>query len=446
MIRQLNRLQLPALILAAISPTCVHADLPRGAENFWHQWRGPEATGVSHTAAPPLEWSEQKNVKWKVPIEGSGSSSPIVWGDKLFLLTAINTGTVDPGLPKPEDQPKRVFDITNPNTIYRFVVICLNRKTGEDIWRRTATERVPHEGHHQDNNYASASPTTDGKRLYCWFGSAGLFCYDVNGTPLWERDLGKASVGAILGEGCSPVLHNNRLAIVRDHSGQSTIHVLDSRTGTTLWEKNRAEPNAWSTPLAVNYQDSPQLITAASNRIRSYDLNDGELIWQCKGLTGNVIPCPVTENDVVYCMSGYEGFSLLAIKLPATGDISDTDTIQWKVNQGTPYIPSPLLYDGMLYYNQSNQAIITCLASSTGKTILKRTRLSGPSTIYASPVGANNRIYFTGRNGTTVVIERSDTFNVLATNRLDDQFVSSPALAGDQLFLRGNRYLYCLQE
>ncbi len=341
MIRQLNRLQLPALILAAISPTCVHADLPRGAENFWHQWRGPEATGVSHTAAPPLEWSEQKNVKWKVPIEGSGSSSPIVWGDKLFLLTAINTGTVDPGLPKPEDQPKRVFDITNPNTIYRFVVICLNRKTGEEIWRRTATERVPHEGHHQDNNYASASPTTDGKRLYCWFGSAGLFCYDVNGTPLWERDLGKASVGAILGEGCSPVLHNNRLAIVRDHSGQSTIHVLDSRTGTTLWEKNRAEPNAWSTPLAVNYQDSPQLITAASNRIRSYDLNDGELIWQCTGLTGNVIPCPVTENDVVYCMSGYEGFSLLAIKLPATGDISDTDTIQWKVNQGTPYIPSP---------------------------------------------------------------------------------------------------------
>ena len=188
------------------------------------------------------------------------------------------------------------------------------------------------------------------------------------------------------------------------------------------------------------------MITAASNRVRSYDLNDGELIWQCKGLTGNVIPCSVTENNVVYCMSGYEGFSLLAIKLSATGDISDTDTIHWRVDKGTPYIPSPLLYDGMLYYNQSNQAIITCLDSTTGNPILDRTRLSGPSTIYASPVGANNRIYFTGRNGTTVVIERSETFKVLATNRLEDQFVSSPALAGPQLLLRGNKYLYCLQE
>ena len=256
MIRQLNRIQLSAFILTAILPTLLHADLPRAAENYWHQWRGPEATGVSRTADPPLKWSEQENVKWRVPIEGSGSSSPIVWGDKTFLLTAINTGTVDPTLPKPEDQPKRVFGITHPNTVYRFVVMCLNRKTGEEIWRRTATERVPHEGHHHDNNYASASPTTDGKRLYCWFGSAGLFCYDLNGTKLWERDLGKASVGAILGEGCSPVLHDNRLAIVRDHSGQSTIHVLDGRTGTTLWKKNRAEPNAWSTPLAVNYQGS----------------------------------------------------------------------------------------------------------------------------------------------------------------------------------------------
>ena len=177
------------------------ADIAKAKASNWHHWRGPDANGVAPTAKPPTHWSEKKNIRWKAPVEGFGTSTPIVWGNKVFLLTAINTGRVDPSLPRPEDQPKRVFDITHPNTTFEFIVLCLDRKTGKTLWRKTATKMIPHEGTHRDNNFASASPTTDGERLYCWFGSAGLFCYDLEGKKLWERNLGKVKIGASLGGG-----------------------------------------------------------------------------------------------------------------------------------------------------------------------------------------------------------------------------------------------------
>ena len=414
--------------------------------NNWHHWRGPEASGVSKTATPPITWGEGQNIRWKVAIDGNGSSTPIIWENKVFLLTAIDTGKVDPSLPKPEDQPERVFGIKFPNTVHGFVVLCLDRDSGKELWRRTATQSIPHEGHHGDNDFASASPTTDGERLYCWFGSAGLFCYDLDGNKLWDRDLGKAIMEASLGEGCSPVVHDDKLVIVRDQQGQSYIEVLDAKTGETRWKADRDEPNAWATPIVLDHSGKTQVITSASNMVRSYDLNDGQIIWQCSGLTGNVIPSPVVDGDVVYCMSGYQGNALYALPLSATGDISDSDEIVWIKRQGTPYIPSPLLYGDMLYFNQSNHAILTCLNAKTGDTMLDRTRLSGISRIYASPVGANQRIYITGRNGTTLVLQRSKDLQVLATNKLDDPIDASPALAGNQLFLRGGKFLYCIAE
>jgi outer membrane protein assembly factor BamB len=438
-----------ALFLASWSSCCAGEleaqSFEESMANNWHQWRGPEANGVSRSAQPPIGWSEDKNIQWKVAIDGNGSSTPIIWGNKVFLLTTINTGKVDPSLPRPEDQPKRVFNITHPNTTFQFVVICLERETGKELWRRIATERIPHEGHHGDNDFASASPTTDGKRLYCWFGSAGLYCYDLDGNKLWDRDLGKVQVGASLGEGCSPVVHDDKVVIVRDHARQSYIEVLDARTGVTQWKKDRDEPNAWATPRVVKHSGKTQVITAASNMVRSYDLNDGTIIWQCSGLTSNVIPAPVVEGDVVYCMSGYQGHSVMALPLSATGDISNSDKIVWSRGRGTPYIPSPLLYDRMLYFNQSNQSVMTCLDTKTGDTIL-RTRLPRISNIYSSPVGADQRVYFTARNGTTLVLRRSRELTVLATNKLDDTIDASPALAGNQLFLRGREFLYCISE
>ncbi|MDV6032371.1 MAG: PQQ-binding-like beta-propeller repeat protein [Phycisphaera sp. RhM] len=432
-----------ACFVLSLSQSLCFGDSP---EENWHQWRGPNATGVSRTADPPVEWSEDKHVKWKVAIDGKGTSTPIIWNDKLFLLTAIDTGVKDTSIPDPEDQPKsNFFDIKRPNTQHAFVVLCLDRDSGKELWRRTATTKIPHEGAHNDNDFASASPTTDGNHLYCWFGSAGLYCYDLDGNKRWERDLGEAKVGSSLGEGCSPVLHDGKLVIVRDHAGLSSIEVLDATSGETLWKRQRDEDNAWATPRVIRHSGKTQVITAASGAVRSYDLESGEIIWQCSGLTGNVTPCPVIDGDYVICMSGYKGYAAMAIPLTETGDISGSEKILWKRDRGTPYIPSPLLYDGLLYYNQSNQSILTCVDSTTGETVFGPERIGQLSNIYASPVGASGRVYITGRTGTTLVIQRSRTLTELATNRLDDRFDASPAVAGKQLFLRGATHLYCLE-
>ena len=414
--------------------------------NNWHHWRGPDANGVSTTARPPVQWSPTNNIQWKVPVEGNGSSTPIIWGNKLFILTAINTGEVDPGLPRPEDQPKRMFGITHPNSLYEFIVLCLDRHTGKVLWRQTATKLIPHEGAHRDNNFASASPTTDGERLYCWFGSAGLFCYDLDGNKLWERNLGKIKMGASLGEGCSPVVHDGKIVIVRDHSRQSSIEVLNAKNGKLLWMVERHEKNAWATPAIVSHSGKTQVITTASGKVRSYDLNSGKVIWKCAGLTGNAIPCPVVEDDTVYCMTGYKGYSLMAIPLNAKGDITGSDNILWTKRRGTPYVPSPILYDGLLYFTQSNQALLSCVNTKSGKTYIDRTRLKGLTNIYASPVGADGRIYLNDRSGVTLVLKRSRELKVIAKNELGEQVVSSPALAGNQLFIRGHRFLYCISE
>jgi outer membrane protein assembly factor BamB len=430
------------LLVLLIAATCGIA-----TAGNWPAWRGPKANGVSPTAIPPLEWSEDKNVRWKVAVPGHGSSTPIILGNRIFLSTAINTGKVDPTKTPPEDQPERVFGIKHPNTEYEFVALCLDRATGGEVWRKTATRRVPHEGHHSDNNFASASPTTDGERLFYWFGSAGLFCYDLDGELLWKRDLGEVKMGASLGEGCSPVLHDGRLIIVRDHDrGSSVILCLDAETGDTVWRKERDEPNGWATPLVVEHDGTTQVITSGTNKVRSYDLNDGSLVWECGGLSKNHIPCPVTDGERVYCMSGYKGYSLLALPLSAKGDISGTDQIAWSKTKGTPYIPSPLLYDGLLYYLQSNQNLLSVTDANTGHIHVERERLPGMANIYASPVGAGGRVYLTGRNGNTLVLERGETLKVLASNKLDDQFRSSAALAGDAIFLRGRRSLYCIAE
>ena len=414
--------------------------------NNWHHWRGPDANGVSTTAKPPVQWSPTNNIQWKAPVEGNGSSTPIIWGNKLFVLTAINTGEVDPTLPRPEDQPKRMFGITHPNSSYEFIVLCLDRHTGKVLWRQTATKLIPHEGAHRDNNFASASPTTDGERLYCWFGSAGLFCYDLDGNKHWERNLGKIKMGASLGEGCSPVVHDGKIVIVRDHSRQSSIEVLNAKNGKSLWKVERHEKNAWATPAIVAHSGKTQVITTASGKVRSYDLDTGKVIWKCAGLTGNAIPCPVVEGDTVYCMTGYKGYSLMAIPLNAKGDITGSDKILWTKRRGTPYVPSPILYDGLLYFTQSNQALLSCVNAKSGKTYIDRTRLKGLTNVYASPVGADGRIYLNDRSGVTLVLKRSRELKVIAKNELGEQIVSSPALAGNQLFLRGRTHLYSITQ
>lgn len=434
-------------LLAAVFTTSAASradDFETQREFNWHQWRGPEATGVALHGNPPIQWDESTNVKWKVEIPGEGSSTPIIWGNKLFLLTAIKTDKTVDSIPDPKDQPKRPFGIVYPNTIYQFVILCLDRETGKVLWQRVASEQVPHEGHHPDNDFASGSPITNGRRLYASFGSYGVFCYDLDGNRVWDRDLGNMETRNSFGEGGSPALHGNTLVVNWDHEGQSFIVALDATTGETRWKVDRDERTSWATPLIVPRGNRTHVITSATNRVRSYDLATGELLWECGGQTANAIPSPVTAGDLVYCTSGFRGNALYAIPIDSQGDLTDTDKIAWKRDEGTPYVPSPLLYGNQLYYLQSNNGILTSVDIETGQTVIDRTRLPNIRNVYASPVGAAGRVYLVGRDGKGLVIRHGTEFEVLAENTLEDDIDASPVVVGDELFLRGKRFLYCI--
>ncbi len=441
---------LSAVIVALVCLSAVSAvqgdDFTEKKGKNWHQWRGPEGTGVAPQADPPIEWSATKNLKWKAEIPGAGKSSPIVWEDKVFLTSAIDTGKVVPGAAKPEDQPERRFGIKFPNTTYRFVVYCLDRATGKILWQQTAVEELPHEGHHGDNSHASASPTTDGKRLYVSFGSRGLYCYDLDGKKLWDQKLPSVETRLSFGEGSSPVIHKDTLVLVRDNETSSGIIALNAATGKPRWTRPRQEPSAWATPLIVDFQGRSQVITNATNKVRSYDLMTGDLIWECGGQVTNVTPSPMRYGDDVICMSGYQGSIAMKIPLSSKGDITGSPAIGWKYDKDTPYVPSALLYGDLLYFNKLNNAIMTVLDPKTGQVIKGPVRLEGLKSIYASPVGAANRIYLTSREGATVVYRNSPDLEVLATNRLDDLIDASAAPVGNQLLLRGRSTLYCFEN
>jgi outer membrane protein assembly factor BamB len=412
----------------------------------WHQLRGPLAAGVAPQGDPPTKWSDTENIRWKAEIPGEGSSTPIIWNDRIFLLTAIETDRKVDTVPDAIDQPIRQFGIIFPNRIHQFVVLCLDRSTGKPLWQKTAIEVLPHEGHHPDNDFASATPITDGKSLFVSFGSRGVFCFDVEGNLKWQKDFGDLSTRLSFGEGSSPALLGDTLVTNWDHDGQSFIVAQSAATGDVLWRKDRDEKSAWATPLILGRGGRTQVVTNASNKVRSYDLKTGELLWECGGQVSNVIPSPVANDKFVYCMSGYRGSALFALPLDANGDLTDSDKIAWKIDRGTPYVPSPLLYDHRLYFLQSNDGILSCAHAATGKLLIDRQRLPEIRRIYSSPVGAAGRIYLTSREGATQVIRHADTFGVLATNKLSDDIDASAAIAGKELYLRGKKYLYCIAE
>lgn len=428
-----------------IAVTMLAFNSPSEYEKYWPQWRGPAANGVARHANPPLEWSETKNIRWKIAIPGKGLSSPIVWGDHVFITTAIPTEQeAAPAAPEAEGGRRRGISPTSKN---KFVLMAINRRDGKTVWQRTATEQVPHEGTHLDGSWASNSPITDGEHIIAFFGSRGLFCYDMQGKLIWQKDLGDMATRNSFGEGSSPALHGNTLVVNWDHEQQSFIVALDKRTGKELWRVDRDEPSSWSTPLVVTHEGKPQVIVNATNRVRSYDLANGKLLWECSGMTLNVIPSPVVDDGIVYVTSGFRGSALLAIKLAgATGDLNNTASVVWKYEQDTPYVPSPLLYDNKLYVLKVNSGILTCFNAKTGEPFYSRQRLEEVPNVYASPVGAAGRVYLTSRDGMTLVIKNAESFEVLASNKLDDDVDASLAIVDDEIFLRGRKFLYCIAE
>ncbi len=429
------------------------------AKKYWPQWRGPTASGASDQGRPPLEWSESDNVRWKVPIPGRGHATPIIWGDRIYVQTAVKTDrevAIKPPAEKPPDQkPGRRrrgghnwMGSAEPTHIHAFTMLALDRHTGKTVWTSTLCEELPHESGHRDASHASNSPVTDGEHIFAHFGSRGLYCLDLEGKIVWKKNFGKMQTRRSFGEGSSPVLHGNTVIVNWDHEGQSFIVALDKKTGKERWKVDRDEPTSWATPLIVEVDGKPQVVTSATNLIRSYDLDTGNLIWQCGGMTLNVIPSPVSGSGLLYVTSGFRGNILQAIRYAeAKGDITDSAVVAWKYDgKGTPYVPSPLLYGDVLYLLDHNRAMLSCFDAKTGKQHYIKKRLGGLEGAYASPVGAADRVYVVSRGGKTAVVSHGPTFGLLATNTLDDDFAASPAIAGDAIYLRGDKYLYCIAE
>jgi len=417
------------------------------ADEYWPTWRGPNHAGISAKGNPPLKWSETENIKWKIELTGdASSSSPIIWKNKLFYQTAVETDVKRTPAASNASGSSRGPGGSAPTNVYRFNVVCRDRNTGKLLWEKTVCEVLPHEGHHADHGFASYSPVTDGKSVWTNFGSRGLYCLDMGGNVKWSKDLGQLKTVMSFGEGGSLAVAGDVVVVVRDQQGDSFVYALDKNTGDILWKKERDEPTSWATPLPVEVNGKIQIVTSATNLIRSYALNTGELIWQCSGQVRNVIPSPVAGLGMVYCTSGYRGSSLQAIELGRTGDLSGSDAVRWQVNQATPYVPSPLLYNGKIYVCDLNKEVVSCYDAKTGKAYFVKQTLDGAKGIYSSPAAAANRIYFAGRNGVTCVISSSEKFEILAVNMLDDKFDCSPAFVGSEMYLKGKSNLYCISS
>jgi outer membrane protein assembly factor BamB len=415
-------------------------------ETNWPHWRGPHANGTAPQADPPITW-DGKTIKWQTPLPGVGTATPIVWGDQIFVVTAIKTDRVAKADEMPKVDPKIEVKTKAPRNFYQFVVLSFDRATGKERWRKVAAERVPHEGHHESHTFASGSPTTDGKYLYVSFGSFGNYCYDLQGNLKWERDLERLGTRFGFGEAVTPVIHGDSLLLNWDQEKEAALYCLDAKTGKTKWRTPRDEVSSWNTPLVVEHKGKTQVIVNGTNRLRSYDLDDGKVLWEYGGMTVNPIPSPVAADGIAYCMSGYNGSLAVAISLDSRGDLGvKSDKALWRFEKGTPYISSPLLAGNRLYFTQSYDPIFTILDIKSGKPLVERQRLPDLHTVYASPMAAAGRIYLLDRDGTCLVLRQSDDIEVLATNRLDDTFNASPVAVGKQLILRGYKALYCIEK
>jgi outer membrane protein assembly factor BamB len=429
----------------ALVATARAAEFPTGAADNWHHWRGPNADGSAPKADPPTKWDANTNIRWKAELPGRGSSTPIVWGDRVFVLTATKTDRVARADELPQADPRFDVKTSPPTNFYKFGVVCFDRAGGKKLWEKTAAEMVPHEGHHETHSYAGGSPTTDGTFLYASFGSFGTYCYDLDGNLKWSRtDLGRIHSRLGWGEAVTPVVYGDSLLLNYDQEADSRLICLNPATGKTKWEVKREERTTWATPLVVDRGGKMQVVANGTARIRSYDLASGDLVWQCAGMTVNPIPSPVRYGDSVICMSGYKGSAAISIPLSAKGDLGETGKVNWRHTGGTPYVPSPVLVGDTLVFTQANESLLTTLDAKTGKVILDKERLPQVKSFFASPITAAGRVYFVDQSGTALVVKIDDGLDVLAVNKLPDRFDASPVAVGKHLFLRGEKYLYCI--
>ena len=466
------------ILFAALTTLLFSAPTAPQDSQDWAGWRGPGGNGVA-AGLPPLEWSEEQNVRWKTEIPGKGISSPVSVGGRIFLTSAVATGETPEPEPQPEPQGtgrrggRGGFGRGAPPVEHDFLVLAIDHETGEVIWEVVATTATPHEGTHGDGSFATPTIATDGETLFVSFGSVGIFAYDLQGKLLWKTDLGDMSIMFSFGEGISPVLADDKLMILWQHNGDSFLAALNTADGKEIWRQKRESGSSWCTPTCVE-TEAGTLVIVPGATTTAYHAADGRIAWTHKAAataqqgTGDrggrggaggrgrrgggggsgVIASAVAGDGVVYLSTGSRGGSFLALHIEAqeADGGEESDRVAWSRPGGTPYVPSPILYDGIFYSLKSNSAILLAVDAATGEVLYEGQRMDGLGDSYASPIAAGGRLYFTGRDGTCEVVRAGPKFESLAVNVLDDSIDASPAVVGNTLLLRGRTYLYCIAE
>jgi len=420
---------------------------PATAASNWPQWRGPDGQGVSAEKDLPVEWTNTTNVKWKTTLPGRGVSSPIVWGDRIFLTTSIEGAVIEGAKAvKHMDEGK---EFKHPDSVggdrsHTLKVLCIDRDSGKILWERTAYEGRVYDDRHKKNAYASATPVTDGKNVYAFFGSEGLYSYDYKGNPVWKQSFGGiATLG--MGTAASPVLFQDLVILQCDEDAgeKSFIVAVNKNTGKEVWRRPRKVQASWATPILVRGTARTELITSGNELVISYDPATGKEYWTCKGLESNAIPTPVAGHNMVFISAGYPAKRTIAIRLGGTGDLTNTPNIVWKYEKGTAYVPSPILYGDYVYLT-TDRGILTCLDAKTGEVKYEGGRVPVPATFTASPVAFEGKILLTSELGETFVVKAGLKHEVLRTNSIDEPVYASPAISDGKIFIRGEKNLYCI--
>ena len=428
------------------------AAVSAGAQEHWPQFRGPDGDGIAENGALPVQWSATENVAWKTDIPGRGWSSPIVWGDRVFLTTAVALGKVEAakkGLYFGGERKK-----TPP--AHQWKVFCLDLEDGAILWERQVHEDIPFSAVHVKNSLASETPVTDGERIYAYFGNVGVFCLEFDGNVVWEKRLEPHRMRVSWGTGASPVLHQDRLYILNDNDDDASyLLALDKTTGEEVWRVDRVEDSNWSTPFVWEHAQRTEIVTVGSDQVRSYDL-DGELLWWFEGMSAITIGTPYAHEGLLIVSSGYVGDRdrpLYAIRPGATGDITlaedatSNEWIAWSHPQAAPYNPTTLGYGGRIYVLH-DAGRMACYNAADGAVLYEKERIPEGRRFTASPWAYDDKIFCLNEDGVTFVMQAGDSFEHLETNPLqeDDMGMASPAMAGDRLLIRTEPRIYCIKK
>lgn len=442
-------------LLLLVTLACFGPDDSDVRSDGWPGWRGPGGLGAAPEADLPLEWGPEHNVLWKAPIAGRGHSSPVVWAGRVFVTTAVE----GPSLPDVEpplhmrdgfydENPEHREPYLHPDSVggdrrHRLQVLAFDATSGAPLWERTAWDGPVFDNRHKQGSYASATPVTDGERLFAWFGSEGLYAYDLDGELLWSYDPGELPNWG-LGHGASPVVHDGAVFLLcdRDNGDDSFLVALDARTGRELWRTEREVRTGWSTPLVVSSGVRTLLVVSGFQWSMAYDAGTGEEVWRAPGLRGNVIATPVADGERVYLSVGYPDKLTQAVDLDSSG-LVEPDDVTWRYAKGTAYVPSNLLLGGHLYLISDN-GTLTCLDAATGEVVYQGGRVPVPTRFGASPVAWGDRILLSGQDGDMFVIRAGPRHEVLASNSIGESIWASPAIAGNRLYVRGDRHLFAI--